>query len=522
MVDIPLPDIKPGDNAVQIISDFLDGLLYRHPTPGFKARVAVLISLDCLYLLLDLVYFSMTVRRILKVRGRSGLWLFRRTRRANREYVVSHVRLLRPILTFAQGSFGIAWAVNCWHVYGERWSQRHAWGLRSFQFLPIFVTGWMISCGIFQSYLLTTAETRKHRYSPKLINWSLAIIGIVLTLWQIGLGTWATIRGNQLWNLYPVAQTEFDKLRQQGTTDLSAVIALLPLYRDFLRAADAYSNAMRAQFLSLWTLPFACFALNLYGIALARRLTREIRQREVQFTRIQAVFSTVDSTDRTANDVSVPDSRESKDKEQQLIGGEQGDSRLNDITSLLTNQYLRGIVARQGPNSYDEATVVQAQEILDLRRAGRDLWTNCATVLFASVQVLGATIYLAWWISTGRIITGSWPTYETALFVVQWMMSFLLNATFAALILNEWKLRTWTDSTPSAPAFGKLRTWTDSTPPAPAFAARLVSRIRSVSFSSTGAAVADQCQTKFGLPVRSDSDLNEKDSPPPQSHSVNV
>ncbi|KAK4047303.1 hypothetical protein OIV83_005481 [Microbotryomycetes sp. JL201] len=484
MVNIPLPAIKPDDNAVQFISDFLDSLVYRHPTPGFKARVAVLISLDCLYLLLDFVYFTMTVRRILKVRGRSGLWIFRKTRRGNQQYVVSHVRLLRPILTFAQGTFGIVWAVNCWHVYGRRQSQRDSWGLRSFQFLPIFITGWVISCAIMQSYLLTTAEKRKHRYSPALINWTLAIIGIVLTFWQFGLGIWSTVRGNQLWDLYPTAQREFAALEAQGKTDLSALLQLLPLYRDFLVRADRYQDAMTAQFLSLWTLPFACFALNLYGVALARRLTREIKQRECEFQRVQVIFGSVESPEKLPDDSNLSEPKDSKDI----------DLQLPEAPSYLTNQHLRCIAARQFTGTYDEAAVVQAQEILDLKRAARDLWTNCATILFASVQILGATIYLAWWISTGRIINGSWPTYETALFLIQWMMSILLNATFAALILNEWKLRSATDLTIN---------------PSPTIAARLTSKVRSISFSSS------KVNVKVSLQRRTDSDTNEKESPPP-------
>ncbi|KAK4055388.1 hypothetical protein OIO90_003226 [Microbotryomycetes sp. JL221] len=438
MVNIPLPTIRPGDDAINVLQQYLDDLLYRSPTPGFKARVAVLISLDCLYLLLDIVYLTLTVKRILRTKGKSGLWLFRKKKRANQVYFVSHVRLLRPLLTLCQGCFGIIWAVNVAKVYIYRSSQRHSWGLRSFQFLPIFVTGWMISAGLVQSYLLTMAETRKSRLSPSLINWTVIIVGIVLLFWQLGLGIWSTVRGWQLWDLYPIAQAEFERYRAEGRTDLSAIVELLPLYRAFLERADLYQNAMIAQFLSLWVLPFCAFALNLGGVLLARRLTREIKQKEIQFNRVQVAFSSIDTEDIPATNVN--------EKQDACVGGSQQrkNSGLSQLTlsPRLTNQELRTIVAQidGDSDSNHQATALQAQEILDLRRASRDLWANTMTVLFASVLILGACVYLAWWVKTGRIITGSWPSYETALLLIQWMMSTLLCGTFIALLLTELKV----------------------------------------------------------------------------------
>ncbi|KAM0786784.1 hypothetical protein ACM66B_002218 [Microbotryomycetes sp. NB124-2] len=402
-----LPYVAPGLNPYRVYIRALNDAMYRDPTPGLRARVIVLLSLNLLYVTLAILYIGLLVIESRK-HAQAGLatrrfWLFRMVNRSSGRYIVSNQRALCSIMSIIVGACAIAYLTDFYSVYVDRGSQSNTSAWRAYIFLPLFAHGWIISWGGLQALILTTDHRKGPLMTARTANTLFVGGGILLTTIGIVAGTFFVRDGNRLYLEYrnviqPLRQMKLewqgDITTEQAQLIASSYLSVVARWRQYFKTGTWVYVVIGL------LLPGSVVIINLGSLALTRVMQQHINLKKAHLSCLP------DASDPESAIVSIVMTAEDDSQAEMASSGRR----------VLTNQDVREMATKGSGLVRDHAC-----QVLALQKAKKDLILIASSVALISLILAGYVLGIAICCATGKFMIGYWALWEACLLGFEWL-----------------------------------------------------------------------------------------------------
>ncbi|BGP36161.1 hypothetical protein JCM10449v2_000059 [Rhodotorula kratochvilovae] len=463
-----LPPTLDAQTVPNLITT-LDLAFYPPPSAGFTARIGVLWALTGLYVLLAFHYLWLHYQSSTERPRRRSLWLARLVDRPGGRFIVLNPRPIWTLTVVFYGFYELLFLGSFWRVY-KLGRPQHAWmGIRSFNGVALFVGGWVISWSGLQAFLLAV-ETEQPYLSAGMANALFLGGGTFLVLLHVALAIATTIVSNRLFDRYVDLRGALVALQQSLNGRVPTLIDFIPVQRpaEAFAAAGAAARAPNVVMWSLTTLlAVAVIAVDLGGLALARKLRRQIRESVELLVHADAGSSgfahATGETSGAAPAISVQipftGSAAAHNARKPSLTPSDASSGLRDKRkSSMTNSEVRNLALQRREGGGAAAARAQAKKVLALQKATRDLQAVTGNIAFISTCLLGMAIWVAYCSGMDKTTNGQWDIEGTAL-PAQWLYTVAVTISLSYLtynaVLNRRRLVASDEGTCAAPAPGQ-------------------------------------------------------------------
>lgn len=159
-----------------------------------------------------------------------------------------------------QGAVSIDYIEDQWAIFLEHGNLRDMAATRSFHWVALFVSGWVISCGSLNAFLLASTTDRTSRFTPRLSNLLFFGGGAGFLILGLGIAINATLAGNSLVMSYEGMAALLTRLQAKWiinqTTEFADLLDLNAAYTTFVQVANDYQNSLILQYSLLPLFPF--------------------------------------------------------------------------------------------------------------------------------------------------------------------------------------------------------------------------------------------------------------------------
>ncbi|KAK4052695.1 hypothetical protein OIV83_001982 [Microbotryomycetes sp. JL201] len=387
-----LPYVAPGLNPYRVYIRALNDAMYRDPTPGLRARVIVLLSLNLL------------LANMLKLAWqREGFGFSEwRVNRPSGRYIVSNQRALCSIMSIIVGACAIAYLTDFYNVYVERGSQSNTSAWRAYIFLPLFAHGWIISWGGLQALILTTDHRKAPLMTARMANTLFVGGGILLTAIGVTAGSFFVRDGNRLYRVYrqviqPLRQLKLewqgDITPEQAQMIASSYFSVVARWRKFFHTGTWVYIVIGL------LLPGTVVIINIGSLALTRVMQRHINVKKAHLSGLP------DASDPESAIISAA-----------VTAEDDSQTEFASARRPLTNHDVRELATKGSGLLRDHAC-----QVLALQKARKDLFLIASSVAVISLILTGYLLGIAICCATGKFMIGYWPLWEACLLGFEWL-----------------------------------------------------------------------------------------------------
>ncbi|GAA5906347.1 hypothetical protein JCM8208_003525 [Rhodotorula glutinis] len=388
------------ERTVSNLVEALDRAFYPTPSSGFTARMLILVALTVLCICLVVCYLWLHYQSSTEVPKRRCLWLMRFVDRPSGRFLLINSRPAWSWTILFYISYSIAFLAICWAVYARGMDQRAWIAMRAFNPLLLFLRGWSFTFANLQAFFVTI-ESERVFVSARTANALFLGGGAFIIIIELAVAIEATVFAELLWSRYLELRSSLVALDTALGGRVPTLIDFIPIAvpgEAFAAAAEAARVHTIVQFSVVAVMPAATIATNLGGLALARRLRRQ-----------------VENSDRPIHDALepvLPDSsaleRGEVDEPPPVAGGQlqlergaatRGPSALEKADSATARLALGRDQSRALP------TRAQARARLTLQKAANELLATSLSTAFMAVSLLGISI---WFAVEGVILPAQW------------------------------------------------------------------------------------------------------------------
>ncbi|GAA5856267.1 hypothetical protein JCM9279_006363 [Rhodotorula babjevae] len=266
------------EHTVPDLISTLDRALYPEPTPGFTARTAILLALTSSTIILALLYLYLHYRS--SAEGARCLWFIRLVDRPSGRFIVLNPRMAWVATVLLYSSFELVLLVVFWRTYELERGQEAWLAVRSFNPTVFALGGWIISWAGLTAFLVAV-DSERQCVSARTANFLFLAGGALLVGVQTALATAATVLLERFWDRYLALRlvlVELDRILDGRAPTLLDFIPLREPGEAFSAAAGPARTASIVQFSLSIIFPVSVLAVNFGGLALVRRLRRQLRE----------------------------------------------------------------------------------------------------------------------------------------------------------------------------------------------------------------------------------------------------
>ncbi|KAI5480432.1 hypothetical protein MNV49_000585 [Pseudohyphozyma bogoriensis] len=395
MADALLPNVPAGTNPFPVYCAALEAIFTRTPSKGFKVRLMVLGAISAVGITVSLVHLVVMFiegRR----RGASPFWIYKIVSREGGAYIVCNARLLTCVF----GGINLTLFVGIIHalftVFFHNAPETNITGWFTFPMISMVVHGWIVAWGLVQAFLLTPDQARL--VPARAANIVFLGGGSLLLTALIISASFTTTSFRKATGHYVALMDALGPL-EAGWTGTLNVTQILPLEDTLMKMEidfDDYAKAGSALYLLATLSAFVICAVNGYSLGLARLIRGQIDWRVERLSEGWPM-QRVHTIECEAANGDVPAGRPAP-----------------------SVSAIRRMANCPCPEAGEQKTT-QAQDIMALVKAKRDLVLVCTTTTFVDVLLGG---YSAWICSNyfRRVALNiPWHTFEFSMTGFLWI-----------------------------------------------------------------------------------------------------